>query len=112
MPTCREFYAYTHSVLLKYYCLLDVYAEADGLNLCLEQSGDAVFQGLLCNEWKFDHFVTNAFVFSPAGTVIACTYNCPGSFHDSTVADWGEGYDRLDVFHGKYSDRIVVSSIF
>lgn len=112
MPSNAEFETFKQAIGSKYHQLSDVYCTADGLKLYLEQSGDAIVQNMFYNGWKADHYVTNVFVFSPMGTVIACAYNCPGSFHDSTVAEWGGVYDKLEDMFARTGGKCVVDSAF
>ena len=38
--------------------------------------------------------------FCPDGTIPIVAYNCPGSVHDSMVAEWGGVYDKLEEVYG------------
>lgn len=78
--------------------LEDAYAVVDGLKLRLEQSeqsGDCVIQNMFYNNCTHDHYVGNVFVFSPNGVIICCALNAPGAIHDSTIAEWGKVYAKL-----------------
>lgn len=76
--------------------LPDVTHAADGAKLLLECSGnDPGMESALCNGWRCDHCVGNAFLFAPDGTAPACALGAPGSFHVSTVADCGHLCDKL-----------------
>lgn len=86
-------FACKHAAISEYHCLQDVYAVANESKLYLEQRRDAVIQKMLQNEWKTDHNVTNVFVIFSVGTAIACSYNCLGSYQESTVAKW-EGVNK------------------
>ena len=33
-------------------------------------------------------------VFCPDGTIPIVAYNCPGSVHDSMIAEWGGVYEK------------------
>lgn len=94
------------------HCLQDVYAAADDMKLDLEQSENAVIEEKFFNAWKSDLYVTNVFSFSAAGTVISSWYNCPGSFHDSTIVTTRGVYDKLEAFYLKYEGECVVHSAF
>ncbi len=39
--------------------------------------------------------VGNVFVFDPNGVIIACALNAPGAMHDSSIAEWGSVYRKL-----------------
>ena len=47
------------------------------------------------NGWTSDHYISAVIVFCPDGTIPIAAYNAPGSFHDSTIAEWGGIYDKL-----------------
>lgn len=51
-------------------------------------------------------------MFSPARTVISCSYNFPGSFLDSTVDECGDIYDKFEYFYRRYVVKFVVESAF
>lgn len=92
--------------------LRSVYEAADGLKLLLGQTGDSVIQEMFYNGWSQDHYVSNLFVFSSSRVVLACVINVPGSMHDSSIAEWGNLYHKLEqVFHGT-GGQVVVDSSF
>ncbi|KAE8899767.1 hypothetical protein PF005_g22125 [Phytophthora fragariae] len=66
------------SISSKYPLLGSVYAVMDGLKLRLQASGRSEIQNMFYNGWTHDHYVSNVFVFSPQGLIIACTLNAPG----------------------------------
>jgi hypothetical protein len=84
---------YLEVIKTKYPLLGDVYAMADGLKLRLEASWRSEIQNVFYNGWTHDHYVSCVFVFSPAGTIIACAVNAPGCMHDSQIAEWGNVYE-------------------
>lgn len=96
----------------KHSLLTDVYCVADGCKLYLQQSGDCVIQSMFYNGWKSDHFVGNVFVFAPNGRIIACAVNVPGAFHDSTIAEWGGVYKKLEKIFNQTGGTCVVDSAF
>lgn len=112
MPTSSETQGYQEAFRSKYSMLKDVYCVADGLKLHLEQSGDYIIQNMFYNGWTHDHYVSNIFVFAPNGVVIACAINAPGAMHDSTVAEWGRIYEKLQVGFDQHGGRCVVDSAF
>ncbi len=75
--------------------LTDVFAVANGLKLLLEQCGNTVIQNMLYNGWTHDHYVGNVFVFGPNGVIIACALNATGAMHESSIAEWGGVYRKL-----------------
>ena len=47
------------------------------------------------NGWKGSTFVNSVFVFAPDGCIQICTLNAPGTFHDSTMAEYGI-YEKME----------------
>lgn len=89
IETLKEICSARHPVLEHVYCF------ADGLKLTLEAASGVNIQGMYYNGWTHDHYITNLFVFSICGRIIACVVNAPGSLHDSTLATWGGVYQKL-----------------
>ena len=58
----------------------------DGLSLPIQCSDDEYMQNAAYNGYSHDTCCNNVFAFLPAGKVIYCSHNYPGSWHDSTVA--------------------------
>lgn len=112
MPTQDEIKAFQDAIAAKYSMLEDVYAVADGLKLYLEQAGDNVIQNMFYNGWTHDHYVGNVFVFAPNGCIIASAINAPDAMHDSTIAEWGKVYQKLEEVHTLYAGRCVADSAF
>ena len=112
MPNDSEISEFQEAVYAKYTLLGSVYAVADGLRLYLEQAGDAVIQNMFYNGWTHDHYVSNVFVFSPNGVVIACAINAPGAMHDSQIAELGGVYRKLKSVFEKCGGKCVVDSAF
>ena len=86
----------------------------DGLKLYLEQSSNIVIQNMFYNGWTHDHYVSSVIVLCPDGTIPMVTYNLSGSFHDSTIADWGSMYTKLQHIYedSGTNGRCVVDSAF
>ena len=89
MPDAAEIALFKEAIAAKHSLLVDCYCMVDGLKLYLQQAGDSIIQSRLYNGWKHDHFVTNTFAFALNGSIIACTLNAPGTWHDSTLVHWG-----------------------
>lgn len=64
------------------------------------------------NVWTHDHYVGNVFVFAPSGFVIVCAFNTPGAMHESTIAEWGSIYSKLEHVYNKTGGTFVVDSAF
>ena len=88
-----------------------VWAACDGLKLPLQQSGHWLKQNPYYNGWKSHTFVNCIFCFAPDGRIRCATINCPGSWHDSTQADYGV-YQKLERIYDRYQAKIVVDSAF
>lgn len=56
--------------------------------------------------------MSNLFVFGADGTIIACCINAPGSVHDSSLADWGNIYGKLETIHSRLGLKCVMDSAF
>ena len=64
------------------------------------------------NGWTHDHYVTSVLVFCPDGTIPIAYFNCPGSMHDSQVAEWGNIYLKLEDIYNKYGGLVACNSAF
>ncbi|KAG9125242.1 hypothetical protein FRC07_008425 [Ceratobasidium sp. 392] len=58
----------------------------DGLSLPVATSGDPAVENANYNGWLHKHKISNIIAFAPDGTIIYCTINAPGSWHDANVA--------------------------
>ena len=84
----------------------------DGLKLYLQQAGNSVIQSCFYNGWKHDHFVTNIFAFALNGSIITCTLNAPGTWHDSTLEHWGSMYSKLQKCWEDHHGKVLMDSVF
>jgi hypothetical protein len=64
------------------------------------------------NKWTCKHYVNCLFVFAPDGMIVMCLINAPGSIHDSTMAEWGDVYTKLEIVYQRTGARCVVDSAF
>jgi hypothetical protein len=112
LPTQDEVRDFQRSISAKYNLLDKVCAIADGLKLHLQASRRSEVQNMFYNGWTHDHYVDSVFVFSPAGTVIACALNAPGCMHDSQIAEWGNVYSKLESVFDATGGQVVVDSAF
>ena len=90
----------------------DVSGTMDGLKVRIEEAPDEIVQSRFYNGWKSDHFVTGVFGFVPNGTIAMAFYNVPGCSHDSTVADWGDIYDKSEAVYNNTGLKFVIDSAF
>ena len=112
MPDAAEIAMFKEAIIAKHSLLVDCYCMVDGLKLNLQQSGDSVIQSRFYNGWNHDHFVTNIFAFAPNGSIIACTLNAPGTWHDSTLAHWGSMYSKLQKCWEEHHGKVLMDSAF
>jgi hypothetical protein len=112
LPTAEELQGFVAAVTRKYPALQDCWGAMDGLKLRLECAGNSKMQNLFYNGWTHDHYISNLFLFSPDGKIRACYLNVPGSVHDSTMAQWGCLYEKIDNMYRIYGVKIVVDSAF
>ena len=56
-------------------------------------------------------FVNSVFVIVPDRCIRICTLNAPGTFHDSTMAEYGI-YQKMEQLHYQYGVKVVVNSSF
>jgi hypothetical protein len=112
-PTGAEIDRYVDAIAAKYPLLAAerVWAACDGLKLPLEQSSNWLKQSPFYNGWKAHTFVNSVFCFAPDGLIRCATINCPGSWHDSTQADYGL-YQKLDRIYTLHGAKVVVDSAF
>lgn len=84
------------------------YAVAYGLQLTLEQSGDAIIEEMFYNGWTHNHYVNNVFVFAPGGIAVSCFINSPGTMNDSSIVEWGNIYRKLEKAYLQNGGQVVV----
>lgn len=58
----------------------------DGTTFKIDQPGDSLEQNGYYSGAKADTYVSSLLVYSPDGTIMWCRLNCPGSWHDSSIA--------------------------
>jgi hypothetical protein len=63
-----------------------VFGFVDGLNLAIDNPSDPLEQNAYYNGWLKGVACSQVLVFDPKGLIIWVRYNCPGSWHDVTVA--------------------------
>ena len=114
LPTESEIRGYMEVIAEKHPHLgtEKVWCTVDGLKLMLEQAPNIMIQEQFYNGWTHDHYVTNVLCFCPDGTIPIAAFNMPGSFHDSTVAEYGGVYSKLDAMYQKYGGKCTADSAF
>jgi len=112
LPSNEQIQQYKAAIAEKYPLLGDVWSAMDGLKTPIQQSGSTKIQGYFYNGWKHNHFVTSVFCFCPDGTIPIAHMNLPGATHDSTIADWGDIYIKLESVYGRSGGICCVDSAF
>ena len=112
MPDAAEIALFKEAITVKHSLLIDCYCMVDGLKLYLQQAGDSIIRSHFYNGWKHNHFVTNIFAFALNGSIIACTLNAPGTWHDSTLAHWGSMYSKLQKCWEDHHGKVLMDSAF
>jgi hypothetical protein len=113
-PTRADIRMYVEAVANAGYHLLAeerVWAAMDGLKLPLQQSTHWLKQSAFYNGWLSHTYVNSVFCFAPDGKIRCATINAPGSWHDSTQADYGV-YDKLEKVYNLTGGKVVVDSAF
>jgi DDE superfamily endonuclease len=112
MPAAENVEKLKAIVTARHSALQDVYCTCDGLKLRFQRQSGLDEQSMFYNGWVHGHYVTNLFVFSADGRIIATVLNAPGSLHDSTLASWGGVYDKLEAIYSETGGVCCVDSAF
>ena len=113
LPTQDEVDKYVDAIGQKYETLGEqkVWAAADGLKVPLAKSTKWRVQNQYYNGWTGDTYVNCVFVFAPDGKIRICTLNAPGTWHDSTIAEYGV-YSKMEYIYETFGGKVVVDSAF
>ena len=112
IPSNETIKQYKQLIKAKYPALKHVWAAMDGLKTPIQQSGSTHTQKYFYNGWKHNHFVTSVFCFCPDGSIPIAHMNLPGATHDSTIADWGNIYIKLEEVYNQTGGICAVDSAF
>jgi hypothetical protein len=112
LPSPVEMEHYKDIVLQNFADLNGVWCMMDGLKIPIQASGDRKMPNAYYIGWLHDHFVNAVFVFAPSGTIVVCTLNAPGSWHDSFIEQNGGLYDKLDKVFNTTGGKCVVDAAF
>jgi hypothetical protein len=97
-PKGDEFDHLNSLILERHPLLVGAFGSMDGLNLPVQTSTEEDLKNATYNGWLHAPFVSSVYVLGadgklsiylidkPLGTIIACSLNAPGSWHDSHVA--------------------------
>lgn len=103
---------YKGAIAAKYREQAGVAFAVDGLKLPIQKSTNDMVQRRFYNGWTHGHYVSSIFLFAPDGTIPACSINAPGCWHDSTVADYGGVYEKMERLYKDFGAKTVVDSAF
>jgi hypothetical protein len=111
-PTASEVLAYSNAITAQYDHVPDVWAACDGLKLTMQASLDNITQNMFYNGWTHGHYISCIFVFAPDGKIRICSLNSPGCWHDSTQANHGGVYDKIEEVYEATGGKVVIDSAF
>ncbi len=112
VPPAEKIEEYKLAVGDRHENIPDVWATMDGLKLEIQAPLDSELQNNFYNGWTHGHYLTSVFVFCPDGTIPVAFFNVPGCLHDSTVADWGKIYEKLERVYNLTGAKTTVDSAF
>ena len=112
LPSAEKLEEYRGIIQQQHPVLDNVWGTMDGLKVRIEKAPDEIVQSRFFNGWKSDHYVTGVLGFVPDGTIALAFYNVPGCSHDSTVADWGNMYNKLEDVYRRTGLKFVIDSAF
>lgn len=112
-PTAGEVEDYMAAIGANYPALgtKRVWGVADGRKVLLQGSSDGSVKNQFYNEGIADTCINNVFVFAPDGRIRMCTINAPGTWDDSTMAEYGV-YPKLEEVFDQHGATVVVGSAF
>ena len=110
-PNDEEIIFYISCIGAKYKYCPNVWAAMDGMKLLVEKSSNDRIQNHFYNSWKSSTYVNSLFLFAPDGRIRDTVYNCPGTFHDSTMASYGL-YETMIRVYERTGAKVVVDSAF
>jgi len=112
MPSMGDIRIFQDIIAEKYPTLQGCWFVMDGLKIPIEAAKKYSTQILFYNGWQHAHFITNLYVFSPDGCIVACSINNPGTIHDSQIADFGGVYEKLETQYNICGGKGVGDSAF
>ena len=113
-PTADEIEDYIAAIGAKYPIMGEerVWGAADGLKIKLQTSSHYIKQSHNYNGYTHGTYINAVYVFAPDGRIRMCTINCPGSMHDSTMADYGV-YRKMKAVYDSYNKaKVLCDSAF
>ena len=112
-PTPVEIEDYIAAIGAKYPIMEEerVWGACDGLKIKLQTSTNYAKQNQNYNGWASGTYIGAVYVFAPDGRIRICAINCPGSMHDSCMADYGV-YRKMNAIHDSLKGKVLVDSAF
>ena len=109
VPTLEEVRKYQKAIGEKYHLVGNVWGAANGLNLCVERSGNYDAQHVLI-AGRHTVILWTMFFFACDGKIWIGLQNCPGILHDSTMSDYGV-YCKMEEIYCRVGGKVVVDSV-
>ena len=106
-PTLEQVRFFQSVIGRKYPHVASVWAAADGLKLDFQRT----IQNMFFNGWTHGHYINSVLVFTPDGKIRICLINASGTFHDSSMADYGV-YEAMERVYRDTGGKVVVDSAF
>jgi hypothetical protein len=110
-PSVQELHIYMSAVAVKCPRMRVVWGVMDGLKLTFQKANNGIKQNHYYSGWTNGHYISCIFVVAPDGRIRVCIINCPGSMHESTMAQYGV-YHKLRELYDKHGATVVVDSAF
>ena len=88
-PTTEKVELFRNVISEKYPTLENVWGAVGGIKLNLQQSRNFYVLNQFNNGWTQNHYVNCLFTFALNGKIALCVLNAPGTFHYSTMVDYG-----------------------
>ena len=85
-PTAPDMRRFSNMISAMEPLVKDVWGGLDGLEIPVEEPGEALKQNAYFNGWKHHTKTSSIFVYAPDGTIAYVKGNLPGSWHDSWCA--------------------------
>jgi hypothetical protein len=109
MPSRKEVTAFQQATMAKYPSLADVWGTLDRSKLHLQSTKEDKIQSIFYNGWMHGHYVSIFFVFGMDGIIRICGLNAPGTMDESTLADYGNVYEKLEHVFKETGGKVVVN---
>eukprot|EP00536_Pseudo-nitzschia_multiseries_P001618 jgi/Psemu1/3738/gm1.3738_g len=113
LPNKVETEEYISAIGAKYPALHEkqVWSAANGLKLLIQHSDNWLIQSQYYSSWTCNTYMSSVFVFAPDGRIRITAFKCPGSWHDSNVADYSV-YDQMQETFDECGAMLTVNAAF